>query len=235
MISKKAMREIANIINPIVCLVIVVLSEFNLSIMLLTSFLGIYTLYINKVLSDLAKEIVSRANSEKKVKRLAYYDSLTNLPNRKNFEYMMDIKMFMAKEENKKLAVIFIDLEKFKPANDKYGHEVGDRLLISVAQRLRGAVKQEDGLCRLGGDEFLILLYDIKSIESTLKATNRISDLFVTPFIIDGIEINLTASIGISIFPDHARTRKELISCSDRAMYKAKAKKINHVEVFSED
>ncbi|MGM0640305.1 MAG: diguanylate cyclase domain-containing protein [Thermotogota bacterium] len=158
----------------------------------------------------------------KKSENMAYYDHLTGLPNRKLFEKVFLDKMNKAERNNHLLGVMFIDLDHFKDINDNYGHEVGDYLLIAVAERIKNNLKKDDFVSRLGGDEFTIILDNIEEKKDLQTISERIIKLFDKPFSIKKNKINVTPSIGISVYPDSGTDMKELIRKSDQAMYKAK-------------
>ena len=157
-----------------------------------------------------------------RLQRMAHFDELTTLPNRAYFYIQLEIELNRAKRLNNKLAVMFIDLDGFKAVNDTYGHNMGDKLLVAAAQRLRSCVRNIDIVARLGGDEFTIVLCDIKEDKDAIDVANKIIKTLGKSFIIDKQLVNIGASIGISLFPQHAKDSDTLIKESDTAMYKAK-------------
>ena len=128
--------------------------------------------------------------------------------------------------------MIFFDLDKFKPVNDQLGHTVGDRLLQALAMRLLGEVRVADTLARLGGDEFVVLLPVMKGGRDVLVVAEKIRLAVAQPFPIDRHLVNVSASIGIALYPDHAQEGEELLRCADRAMYQAKAEGGNRFVVY---
>ncbi len=158
----------------------------------------------------------------RKSEAMAYRDPLTNLANRALFERLLDNQTAASKKNGNKLAVLFVDLNDFKEVNDTLGHAMGDRLLQSVAARLQENLRKNDVVSRLGGDEFTILLSDIDSAENALQVTQKLRGVFQTPFLVDGHELKVQPSIGISVFPDDGIEPKELMNKADTAMYHAK-------------
>ena len=163
----------------------------------------------------------------RRTEQLASCDSLTNLPNRKLFgEYFRKLtSQGRDVKENIRMAVLFIDLNNFKTLNDTFGHEVGDQVLKQVAHKLKSNLRKDDMVVRAGGDEFLVLLTGITSIEDANSAVLKIIEALTVSFVIDGKEIDIRASIGVSLYPDNGTTLRELMQKADVAMYKAKREK----------
>ena len=159
---------------------------------------------------------------EKLVERLAFYDSLTDLPNRNLFSDRLNQAISYGKRHDQKFAVLFLDLDDFKNVNDTHGHETGDSVLKQAALRLTTCVRNVDTVSRLGGDEFIIILDNITSKKAAVVVCKKIIQALSKPFSIDGEEIKIGCSIGISTFPDHAVTEKELVKKADNAMYESK-------------
>ena len=183
--------------------------------------IGVYGIYT---------DISERIKQEEIVKYQAYYDQLTNLPNRRIFMERLEVAIGIAKEQNKMIAVLFIDLDKFKNINDSFGHNIGDKLLIAVGCRLTNSVKSGDLVARMGGDEFIIMLENIESKDIAFNIIRRIHESFGSPFIIDGNEINISASIGTSFYPCDGEDGEALLIKSDNRMYleKSKVEKFQH-------
>ncbi|WP_300285958.1 EAL domain-containing protein [Nitrosomonas sp.] len=161
--------------------------------------------------------------SEAQLARLAHYDSLTGLPNRLLMLTYLQHAVERAQRNHLQVAVLYIDLDRFKNVNDSLGHPVGDELLIMLAERLKKRLREEDTLARLGGDEFLLILEDVKDASDPAIVAATLLDLLSTPFLLpSGHEIFINASIGISLFPDDASNVTELIQHADMAMYQAK-------------
>lgn len=181
-----------------------------------------------------AVDQVTRAES--RLRQLAYYDSLTSLPNRQLFIEQLELLIHLAKRENRMLALLFMDLDNFKRINDSLGHSVGDELLKEVGRRLMHNLRKSDllakfnedqtemniGISRLGGDEFTVLLNNIHSEENAAGIAVRILEMMRDPFVVEGHELVITPSIGIAIAPHDAETVEELLKLADSAMYHAK-------------
>ena len=181
----------------------------------------------------IAKNITKRKQNEEAIKHLAFHDALTGLPNRTLFTDLTNMALAHARRNKEKLAVIMLDLDKFKLINDTYGHGTGDQLLKAVSDRIKGALRASDMVCRMGGDEFIILLHDITNQEDITKIAIKISSLFQIPFVLNGNELQITSSIGIAIYPDNGRKTDELIINADRAMYHSKVKGRNQWQLFT--
>lgn len=160
--------------------------------------------------------------NENRIRELAYYDALTGLPNRRLLEDRLRVELAHADRAKRSLAVMFVDLDRFKRINDSLGHEVGDRLLIEVALRLRQCLREEDTVGRMGGDEFLVFLGNLVEAEDAAITARRIVAALREPILIDGLELMVTTSIGISIYPSDSLDAETLIRNADAAMYRAK-------------
>jgi diguanylate cyclase (GGDEF)-like protein/PAS domain S-box-containing protein len=167
-------------------------------------------------------DVTTREQEGEKARWLAYHDVLTGLPNRALFLDWLGRAIAQASDTHSKLAVLFIDLDHFKEVNDTLGHAAGDQLLITVAERLSGAVRQSDIVARLGGDEFTILLYDIKNHEVASTLATKLVELISQPFVINDLYANVSVSVGISLYPTDANTGELLLHQADVAMYQAK-------------
>jgi diguanylate cyclase (GGDEF)-like protein/PAS domain S-box-containing protein len=157
-----------------------------------------------------------------KMSRLALYDFLTELPNRVLLNDRLGQAMRMDERHHKKLAVLFLDLDRLKSINDSQGHAIGDALLKAVAKRLRETLREMDTVSRHGGDEFVILLPEIESASDAALVAEKILAVLGAPYIVDGCELYATASIGISLYPDHGHDAESLVHSADLAMYEAK-------------
>jgi len=170
------------------------------------------------------------------VQYLAHHDALTDLPNRTLMSDRMRQALAHARRDNALLAVMFLDLDKFKSVNDALGHEVGDQLLKETAVRLQASVPREsDSVARIGGDEFLILLARIQSRKDAESVAQRMLEAIGQAFQIDPHTVRVSASIGIAIFPWDGMDEKELIKNSDTAMYRAKEAGHNCYRFFADD
>lgn len=194
---------------------------------------------ISQSIDLLAKAVDERENSLKlSQETLAYlseHDSLTSLPNRRYFQLQLEHALELAKRNGTKVALLFIDLDVFKHVNDTLGHDIGDILLINVARRLEGIMRSADTLARIGGDEFNVLIQDIKEVMTVEYIAKKILDDFNRPFICGEHTINATCSIGIAIFPDDGRDTVTLSKNADLAMYKAKEEGRDRYHFFSTD
>ncbi|HET7630887.1 MAG TPA: EAL domain-containing protein [Gemmatimonadaceae bacterium] len=171
----------------------------------------------------LEEQHVSAAENAQQVQELALTDPLTGLPNRKLFLDHLDMAIPAARRAQHKLAVLFIDLDRFKLVNDSLGHAVGDKLLQLVATRLRAALRETDTIARMGGDEFTVLAPVIHSVEDAISLARKVRDAVKEVVAIEGRELFVTASIGIGIFPDDGADANTLLRNADAAMYRAKA------------
>lgn len=167
-------------------------------------------------------EMKNRKRLETRIEHLAYYDPLTNLPNRTLFQQLSKQMLARAERNQKKLAVLFIDLDNFKSVNDRCGHELGDELLKTIADRMKAELRAGDLLCRMGGDEFVSVL-EINAEEEAAAAAKRINAVVSRPLFHNSQEFSIRSSIGISIYPTDDQDIESLIRNADRAMYRAKA------------
>ena len=169
-------------------------------------------------------DITQRLASEERVRYLAHYDALTNLPNRALLLDRLRQALALARRDNKKLALMFVDLDKFKPVNDTFGHEVGDLLLREVALRAQVCLRREsDTMYRLGGDEFVIMLVQIDEQEDVFIVAEKVLAVLRTPFEIASKRVEISCSIGIAVYPQHGGDEETLLRSADQAMYQAKA------------
>ena len=181
------------------------------------------------------EDISLRRQQEEQLARQAYYDPMTDLPNRMLAFERLRQAMARADRSGCMVAAIFIDLDHFKNINDTLGHSCGDQLLIESANRLKNCIRTEDTVARLGGDEFLVLLTDLRRVESTQPVIDKIIDCFNETFKLGGNELHVTASIGISVYPNDAQEESDLLRNADTAMYHAKAKGRNQFKFFTEE
>ncbi len=177
-------------------------------------------------------DVTHRREDIQKYTYLATHDPLTGLSNRLLFDDRLNQAIFHAERFDKCFAVIFCDLDKFKPINDTYGHSIGDQLLKMVAQSIQNILRKEDTVCRFGGDEFVILVEDIKEIAALQTILQKLSDIQFNKIQIDELELSVGISIGVSIYPQDATTADELLKNADEAMYKAKRELGNNIAYF---
>ena len=168
------------------------------------------------------RDITEQKKAEETIRRLAYHDPLTGLPNRLLLRDRLNMAIARAKRNQQHLAVLMLDLDKFKDVNDTLGHHTGDRLLQSVGDLLTGLLRKGDTVARMGGDEFLIVLQEIKKLRDSAKIAQKIIDAFQHPFIVDDHIIPITTSIGIAIYQDGSDDASTLVKNADIAMYRAK-------------
>jgi len=200
----------------------------------------------NSVLA-LVRDITERKSAEAEIYNLAYYDDLTELPNRELFSQSLERTIGIAKRDDKKFAVLFVDLDRFKRINDTLGHSIGDKLLKDVAGRLANCIRSSDSvahldpvangaikLARLGGDEFVIKLYDIDGEAGVAPVASRVIKELTPPFTCAGHQFVVTPSIGIALYPQDGQTGEELLMNADSAMYRAKNVGRNNFKFYSE-
>jgi diguanylate cyclase (GGDEF)-like protein len=168
------------------------------------------------------KDVSSQKAAEEELERMAYYDPLTGLPNRALFKDRLQHEIDVAQRKGTRIAVLFIDLDRFKYVNDTLGHEAGDQLLVETSRRIRSSVRQSDTLARLGGDEFTLILADIGKPAAASIVAEKVIRALQDRFQIDGREVFIGASIGIGLYPDDGRSVSTLIKNADTAMYLAK-------------
>jgi diguanylate cyclase (GGDEF)-like protein/PAS domain S-box-containing protein len=181
------------------------------------------------------RDVTKGKHAEERVQFLAFYDALTRLPNRTLFQDRLTTALASARRQKEKVALLFLDLDRFKDINDSLGHPVGDLLLQEVAERLKKCGREHDTVARLGGDEFLITLTQIKDIPDVAVAAERFMDAMTAGFIVQGHSLHVSCSIGISISPEHGANCETLIKNADAAMYSAKANGRNNFCFFTED
>jgi len=174
------------------------------------------------IFSDMSE----RKEAEERIHRLAYYDPLTDLANRSLFMEQLRLEMRHADDNRGAVALIYLDLDNFKPVNDTLGHEAGDILLKEVALRLNSCVRSSDTVARMGGDEFTIILGDQKSAAKARSFGEHVASQVVSalqePVAIQGQEFRVTASVGVAVYPEHGSDVSELLRNADKAMYLAK-------------
>ncbi len=170
----------------------------------------------------LVRDVTERKRAEERLTYLATHDALTDLPNRGTFGELLALEIAHAKRDQRKVAVLFIDLDRFKEVNDTLGHATGDVLLREVAARLRRVLRASDSVARLGGDEFLVLLSGISRPTDAVAGARKVLDSLRQPFVADGVEVRVTVSIGIALYPDHGESADTLVKRADTAMYSVK-------------
>ncbi len=199
---------------------------------------------INTVLDDsgaplyyiaVFRDISERKEAEKQLQKLAYYDSLTDLPNRMLFLDRLGNEISLAKRKDELVGLFFIDLDKFKHVNDTLGHHIGDKLLNVIAGRLRQRLRDSDTLSRLGGDEFTVIIPGLKEFENLAELATQLINITREPVNLEGTEVFVSASIGIAVYPKDGEDANQLIKHADMAMYEAKELGRNRYHYFSEE
>lgn len=183
-------------------------------------------------LCGISTDITERKDAEEHMSHLAQYDSLTHLPNRALFNDRLQQAIAAAQRHKEYLALMFLDLDKFKPVNDTYGHGVGDMLLKEVALRIQGCLRESDTAARLGGDEFVVLLPTIEAEQDAQKVGEKILAALNQPFELGGHTLAISSSIGIAAYPKHGKDEKKLVKSADIAMYHAKKNGRNNVKMY---
>ncbi|MCU7846013.1 MAG: EAL domain-containing protein [Candidatus Thiodiazotropha sp. (ex Monitilora ramsayi)] len=178
-------------------------------------------------------DISQLKEAEEKLRHLAHHDTLTNLPNRLYFQDRLDQALSHASRMEKRLGLLFLDLDNFKNVNDSLGHQVGDELLQRVSEQLYKSLRKHDVIARHGGDEFLVLIEDIEDPLELRHIADHIQENLRHPVHVNNIEFNISASIGISIYPDNGTTRDSLLRNADAAMYEAKKNGRNRVAFYT--
>jgi diguanylate cyclase (GGDEF)-like protein/PAS domain S-box-containing protein len=183
--------------------------------------------------SKVARDITQRKEAQERIEHLAHYDALTALPNRVLLADRIRVAIAHADRYSHRLALLFVDLDRFKLVNDSLGHEIGDKLLKIVAERMQSSVRQADTISRVGGDEFVVLLSQIDSLEDAAQVARKINVTLSQPHQIEGHELMVSASVGISIYPDNAKDASSLMRNADSSMYCAKEAGRNRYQFYS--
>lgn len=178
-------------------------------------------------------DVSQQRSMERTLSHLAYHDALTGLPNRLLFDDRLQQSILSARRRGSRLAVLFVDLNKFKQVNDNHGHHIGDQLLKEIGLRLRSCLREEDTVSRFGGDEFGILLNSISGRDDCTLVVTHLLETLRAVFIAEGIMLFPDASVGISLYPDDGLEEKTLIRCADQAMYAAKRNSTGHFAFYS--
>ena len=201
-----------------------------LSISVLSDNLGKPTHYVG-IFSDISE----RKASEEKIKHLAHHDPLTGLPNRNLLQDRIKVALAHAQRKQHTVALMMLDLDKFKQVNDSFGHQVGDALLQEVASRLHALFRASDTVCRLGGDEFVIVLNDISDVADVRRAAKNILDTITPNLLVENCVTGISPSIGIALYPQDGIDIDSLLKHADMAMYTAKRQGGNSFYFFNQD
>ncbi len=185
---------------------------------------------VQRSLEDLKEEVARRARAEQVVRHLANHDALTGLPSLRLLHDRLDRALAQAQRKSQGLALIFVDLNDFKPINDRYGHEAGDQVLKVVAQRLASALREADTVGRIGGDEFLVLLPDVDSLAQAQQVKAKLAALLEQPIFISvhNLAVRVSAAMGIAVYPSMAHDAQALMRIADQDMYRDKAEQKAH-------
>ncbi len=183
----------------------------------------------------IASDISAIKKTEERLEHLAHHDSLTNLPNRMLFSDRLMQAAALARRNKKMIAVMLLDLDRFKEVNDTLGHRLGDQLLVEVSRRLKYRIREADTISRLGGDEFAVILSDFNDIEKAAQVAQNFMHAVAEPFEIEGHEIYITTSIGITIYPADSDDMETLLKNADTAMYYAKSRGKNNFQFFTNE
>lgn len=181
------------------------------------------------------EDINERKNAEATIERLAYYDPLTDLPNRRMLQDRLELALRRSRRQATGAALLYLDLDSFKHINDSLGHPAGDKLLREMANRFTQTLRDDDVVCRLGGDEFAVVLHDIRHDQDVVPIAQKLLDIAAEPLQIEGREVAVTSSIGIALFPKDGADAKLLGKHADIALYHAKAEGKNTFRFFSEE
>jgi len=168
------------------------------------------------------RDITENRREIDRIRQLAHFDVLTGLPNRTLFKTCLDEAIARASRHKTMIALIFMDLNKFKPVNDSFGHVVGDKVLKAIAERLTRTIRSVDTVARVGGDEFIAILEDFKSEAEVDMVVEKLQGVFHKPFTVDGKDHDVSVSIGVSRYPQDSADIEELINIADQAMYQDK-------------
>jgi diguanylate cyclase (GGDEF)-like protein/PAS domain S-box-containing protein len=187
----------------------------------LTHYVGVFT------------DITQKKESEQRLEHLAHHDPLTDLPNRSLFRDRLQQAMRKGRRDSHSLALLFIDLDRFKGVNDTLGHVSGDQLLIEAARRITTCVRNSDTVARLGGDEFTVVLQGLEDRQAVERVVRDVIDAIAVPFVLGQASVRVTASIGIAIYPGDADDPEALTKAADQAMYEAKAQGRNRFSFFA--
>jgi diguanylate cyclase (GGDEF)-like protein/PAS domain S-box-containing protein len=183
----------------------------------------------------IVRDITAFKKAEETIRYMAYHDALTGLPNRILFSDRLTVAMAQARRGNERVAVVILDLDRFKSVNDTLGHKVGDLLLKAAANRLSATLRKSDTVARMGGDEFLLVLSDFVDVDDVEMVAGKIIQAFQKPFILDARRLPITTSIGVSIYPENGEDTDNLVKRADIAMYNAKRRGGNGYCLYSPD
>ncbi len=182
---------------------------------------------------SVTNDITQKKAQENLIHNLAYFDSLTSLPNRVLFQERVMNRIPFMQRKNKKMALLFIDMDNFKNVNDTLGHVMGDKFLVEVAKTITSVIREQDTLARLGGDEFTIIIEDVESIMDIIPIAEKIVHAFKEPLLIESSKLYTGVSMGISVYPDDGESYEELVKAADTAMYQVKETGKNNFQFYT--
>ena len=200
---------------------------------LLLVFIAVLVRISAKVERLTKRENAAKMAHAERVQHLAYHDALTGLPNRLFFSKILEQSISQARRYNRSLAVVFLDLDRFKNINDTYGHQAGDQVLLTLAKKLKLCLRESDTVARFGGDEFIALLPEFEEEKYLATVAQKLLDVVSEPFLCHGQALVLTGSIGIAIFPLHGQDEQAVMRCADVAMYHAKNEGRNNWQFYA--
>lgn len=188
----------------------------------------------HRLFTAILRDISERKETEDRIRRLAHHDSLTGLPNRNLLNDRMNHAVARVRRSGGRMAVLYVDLDKFKPINDTLGHEAGDVVLREVADRLSSCVRSSDTVARVGGDEFVVVVEEISRPDEAALVAGKIIESMIKPIIYEGHDCTIGVSIGGALFPDDGETMDDVCKAADVAMYRVKRSGRNNFKFFSE-
>ena len=206
-------------------------SRFYLTLALLALVTGA-AMYVVRINRRLSRVLAESQAAEARIRHLAQHDPLTELPNRALLSDRLGQALVAAKRDTRRLAVMFIDVDNFKPINDTLGHAVGDRLLQQIAKRLQASLRESDTVARIGGDEFVVLLRNVTDGPDALAVADKLREVLSVPIVVEAHTLVVGASVGVALYPDHGSDALELFRHADEAMYRAKRDGRNRAQVF---
>jgi diguanylate cyclase (GGDEF)-like protein len=182
--------------------------------------------------NGIVRDITAYKKAQEMIHHMAYHDPLTGLPNRILLNDRLNMAIARAQRGGKKIAVMMLDIDKFKGINDQYGHEAGDKLLKTVADRLGNALRKSDTIARMGGDEFIVIVPEMEKSADVSVVVQKILKTFSTPFDCNGFKLPSSTSIGVAMYPEDGDNGEALIRCADIAMYSVKARGGNNFCIY---